>query len=385
MNRRFHIRVPLIVELVGILILVMTISLLLKNPGATQASSSSGAVKGAPTNSPQVQPDQAKAIAICDGVFRDRLILPAETEKQAMVADGYRRCVEAATKVLPPEAFIMSAPVLAKPMANAALDDIARRPAGAGVIVEFGAAPLPGQVYTILNSWYEKTPDKSVGVYAGGRRDDAGAGSQELQGVIVIRTETTDHKPIPAEGGEYLIPAEAGLVRIADAQGEQLTVVAEDGSAFFFDLVARQFVTRNAPAPFQRSAGAGVMVESGATAFSVSGYEIENQWFEDIEGYRLVVLAGAMQGNKDQGVVIVAKVLPAAPASLLEEQVYPVPVPVGAVRLAEVDGGRLTLAATGGPKVVFDLAQRQFVYWPDMPSTAAGTPAALPAVSTPVP
>lgn len=306
-----------------------------------------------------------ESVTTCENVFQERLTLEPGSEKQQLIEQAYQRCLAAADKTLPPQAFNRPTPVIPTLDPQAAQSTVLRQ-AGAGTIVESGQAPLAGMAYTILNSWYQKTADKTVVVYAGGRHTNPGV-TAEMQGVVVILV-SANSQALPAESGEYLTPTPVSTVRIVAAQGAQLTLVAEDGTFFFFDVPTRKFVGSQSQLPFQHAAGAGTIVESPRVDFALQDkYVFENQWYKETAGQRITLLAGSERDNPRQGVLWVGTAATQQLTALLDQQVYLMPVALGSLRIVEVNGDQIVLVVSGEGKVVFDLAARQFVVLPELP------------------
>ncbi len=118
------------------------------------------------------------------------------------------------------------------------LGDLTRRTAGAGIIVESGQAPFPAMMYLFENQWYAQVGNEYVNVWTGAE------GSDPSQGVVVVAylpvpgTNTT-----PRPGARYLTPSKAGSVRIVDADGMRLKLVAKNGASFTFDVASGKFVS----------------------------------------------------------------------------------------------------------------------------------------------
>jgi len=301
--------------------------------------------------------------SVCAQEFSDAEKLPPE--KQAMARAEFEGCVAARQSPLPP-ANSKPQPSTAAPMTGIA-ENIAKRTAGAGTLIEHGLAPLPPMAYVILNSWYSETGGKRTIVYAGARRDDPGGSPGASQGVIVVMVETLDFQALPEESGEYQTPIQAGPVRIVEGNGMQLTLVTQDGQAFFFNVASRQFIVPGPKTPVQRVAGAGQITESRATSLAVANDDFVNQWSEDINGKRITVLAGSEHANSQQGLLIIVVTSPGNPTTLLSNESYVTPIQFGAVRIVEANGEQLTLATSEGGRFVFDIASRRFVSWPEMP------------------
>jgi len=322
-------------------------------PQATASNAAPGGGSG-------VLPPAAETL--CAPSFPEKNQLPPGNPKRAFLEQDYQSCVAAQQSPLPPPNS-KSVPTSEPPVPA----NIARRAAGAGTIVENGLAPLPAMAYVIVNSWYQETGNKRTIVYAGARRDDPGASTGAAQGIVVVMVETLDHHALPQAGGEYPTPTQVGAVSIVDGNGMQLTLAAEDGTAFFFDVASGKFITPGPPSPVQRGAGKGVIVESGVTPASLGNYTFENQWSEDTPNEHITVWAGSEQSNDRQGAVVVTVTSRSQPAGALKEDAYVTPLPFGPVRVVEANGEQLVLATSSGGRFVFDLPSRQFISSPEAP------------------
>src|ERR1041384_7047374 len=179
------------------------------------------------------------AEGLCASWFPARQQIPTDHPKRTSIEQDYQNCVTARQTPLPP----VHAKTLPSTVQSAGLGNVARRAVGDGTLIENGLSPLPAMAYVIVNSWYRELRNKRLLVYAGARRDDLGASSSPTQGVVIVMVETLEGQPVPDEGGEYETPTAVGAVRIVDGSGMQLTLVAEDGTGFFFDVASRRFVT----------------------------------------------------------------------------------------------------------------------------------------------
>jgi hypothetical protein len=123
---------------------------------------------------------------------------------------------------IPPPSMPTHAPVLPQP----------RTQAGAGTIIETGLAPYPGSIYRFENRWVMETPARAIVVYAGSWVADP------AQGLVIV-----DSSP-RGVGGAFPTPTNSGAVRVVDADGQRLTLVAVDGTTFVFDVAALAFAAR---------------------------------------------------------------------------------------------------------------------------------------------
>ena len=120
-----------------------------------------------------------------------------------------------------------------------------RIPAGAGWISNAqGPRPFP-LIANIYNFWVERTDDQRIIVYAGSLSDNAAQGAVLIQRLNALG-------PIDAEPEIYTALLQAGGLRLVDAVGERLTLRADDGTLFYFDVPTRQWVTPD-PTPASSS------------------------------------------------------------------------------------------------------------------------------------
>lgn len=117
------------------------------------------------------------------------------------------------------------------------LSYVPHREAGAGIIIS-DTTSVPSWPLAVYNVWYEIP--KGIQVFAGVTDDPA-------QGAIAILTPYTDI----SDPEIYLTPTKAGMIQVADAQGERLVLSSLDGGTiFYFDVPSRQFVdSLTAPNP----------------------------------------------------------------------------------------------------------------------------------------
>jgi hypothetical protein len=325
---------------------------------------------------PDVPPTDSGSI--CNKWYADRLGLPPGSEKRAPEDKAYAECVAARHAPLPgPNAK----PRFPLPQAQpTVLANNAQRVAGQGVIVDDS---MPITAYDIINSWHKETSDKRIMVFAGALRDDTSGGpASTVQGVVEIMVETADYHVLPDEGGMYPTPIRAGAVRIVDANGMQLTLVAQDGTGFFFDVASRKYVFPGPQGIVSRAAGKGVISEARTSPFSIGEYVFENQWSEQLGNKRVTVWAGAESQDTQQGVVAVVVTDAGKGGALLSKDIYLTPVKFGAVRVFDAQDGQITLSSPGGGRFVFDVSTRQFTTWPEVPPEIGVTVTSSPPLPT---
>jgi hypothetical protein len=164
--------------------------------------------------------------------------MPGKAEREQF-NDLYDRAWGTALAQNPPPVTVPPEwiPTVAEPLTPWPTDP--RIPAGAGWISNVqGPRPFP-LVAKVYNFWVERTDDDGIIVYAGSLYDNA------AQGTLLIQ-RLNEFGPIDAEPEIYTAPQQAGGIRIVDAIGERLTLRADDGTLFYFDVLTRQWVN---PAP----------------------------------------------------------------------------------------------------------------------------------------
>ncbi len=111
------------------------------------------------------------------------------------------------------------------------------RPAGAGTIIDNGDHADKSTV--IVNRWVEGSGPDRVIVSAGAyRRLPTELSSVPAQGFV----EVASGQPAARPSGIFPTPMRAGTVQIIDATGEVLTLRADDGTLFYFDVAAGKYV-----------------------------------------------------------------------------------------------------------------------------------------------
>ena len=114
---------------------------------------------------------------------------------------------------------------------------IPTRAAGVGRIVESGhVGDLPVFYGVFANQWHAEVGGLRIRAYAGIKSPTDGLD----RGVVVIRI--FDSNRIVTEIESYETPQRRGVVEVIDAVGQRLTLRAEDGTLFYFDIPTRQWV-----------------------------------------------------------------------------------------------------------------------------------------------
>jgi hypothetical protein len=113
------------------------------------------------------------------------------------------------------------------------------RPLGDGLLYEDGTNYRFASLITVSNQWSRQIGDRTLLVYAG---RPATPNDRSQGAVLVVALDNTTHE-IESGPSLYLTSLRAGGVRIVDIIGEQLTLSAENGVLFVFDLVTRQWIS----------------------------------------------------------------------------------------------------------------------------------------------
>ena len=120
------------------------------------------------------------------------------------------------------------------------------------------AAPRPSPVLGIYNGCADPDPYYTYRSCWAGRQDNeylfvsSGAlKSEPAQGMVRVYTTTLEQRTRGPEQ-TYTTPLKAGLVLIISSISQRLTLQAEDGTLFYFDVPTRQWVTPLPRRPFPR-------------------------------------------------------------------------------------------------------------------------------------
>ncbi len=120
--------------------------------------------------------------------------------------------------------------------------DLPDEPVVEGIYTDLQKPMGWGMLYSIKNAWVGSITGGHAQVYAGLKSDSADplAWVMNPPGQGVLRVITVPHGTgTPTNGGEYLTPARAGSIKITAATGTCLTVQAEDGTQYQFDVATR--------------------------------------------------------------------------------------------------------------------------------------------------
>lgn len=299
-------------------------------------------------------------------------------EKKKAEEERYKNCVDARKSPFPPVKAYQTPMYTVEPTRIA---NLPRRKAGDGTIVETSLAPFPSYL-AFYNQWYIETNGKITRVFAGARRGDGAVPfDRPWKGLVFVEVTSSDKtQAYPAEGGFYETPEKPGYLRIIDARGQMLTLLAENGQVYTFDVSTRQYLKSEKDFVYTRKAGDGVLIENNATELRTDSMVIYNQWYVDKDGQRITVLAG----QDDAGTGLVSVIA----TSLDEQKVFSHEnylTPIGPLRIFDAQNERLTLIS-GEYIFVFDVAARKFVVWPEFsPDFQFVLKTATPTIAVPTP
>jgi len=92
----------------------------------------------------------------------------------------------------------------------------------------------PSADYVVRNRWSGTVRGKQVVVFAGASASDA------AQGVVLVQQRSDDGSADAPQ--PYVTPSKAGAVHVVAVQGTRLTLEADDGTSFAFDVATLHFV-----------------------------------------------------------------------------------------------------------------------------------------------
>jgi hypothetical protein len=318
--------------------------------------------------------------SLCDQWFSYRKGL--SVEKRAIAEEEYKNCVNA--RETPSPVGITKA-IPSAPPGGINKISLVSRPAGKGTILETSFSPL-NSIYRIINQWRGDIDGMQIVVYAGGRRSDAESGDvneRSWPGIVVLVVKDSNGNYIDDKGGEFWTPQNVGPVRIVDAISNQLTLVAQNGTSFLFDVTTRQFITEKLTSLISRPMGAGMLVESGYAPYSLADFDFVNYWyFDNKDSSRVVVMAGGEVENPKSGTLIIAVSSPSNKSELIKAMAFHTNMSDGNLRIVNADGEKLTLISADDLVYEFDVSSMQFASLPSGSSAISGMPIKVEILST---
>lgn len=332
--------------LVGLVIVLLLTVLVPKGIQLGQASNLN-------SDSGNTSPNQE---TLCEQRYQFATDLPEEKRKP--FEEEYDACIAALT--ITPDSNLSKAISTSESKAPIK-EDRPRRVAGAGLIIYGIQAVVSPEVFLQTNTWYEYKNERYLYVFGGSERIPAGS-PDSSQGAILIDI-LDQYRRHTTEGGIYETPTKNGPVTIVDAQGEQLTLVAQDGTIFFFNVASRTFVNPSGLNPqknFERLAGKGTLIENGGSPFSGGKYVFVNRWEKETNGRRTTVYVGEEKGSQGQGILLIANSI-GEPKAQDPTEVMTFPVTSPTLRIFDVKENLITMVGRWGETYVYDLASRRFL------------------------
>ncbi len=113
---------------------------------------------------------------------------------------------------------------------------LSTRIAGAGTIIETNLCGL-NKLIGARNEWSEIVSNQITGICAGTRH------SGPPQGQILVQVFDAETNAIISGPDLYTAPAQVEWVKVIDAVGERVTLQADTGALFYFDVPTRQWVS----------------------------------------------------------------------------------------------------------------------------------------------
>jgi hypothetical protein len=301
---------------------------------------------------------------LCDQWFAYRK--EQSEDIRAMIEEDYTNCVNARKT---PSPVGVNKPIPGTPSISEYSSPFLRRAAGAGTIIETNFSPLNSN-FKIRNQWISKLDGKNIKVYAGGRQSDSASGDGLLNelswpGVLLVTISDESGKPLPEEGGMFWTPQNSGPVRIVTADETILTLVANDGNSFKFDVADQKYLSTEAGPLVIRPLSSGILIESGIVKYQINGIEFVNQWSYKLEGVgTMTALAGNDENDIHSGVLVILVSSTGDNSKVLEKVAFKTNLGDGALRIIDVEGNILTIVSESGLVYEFDFTSRKFITVP---------------------
>jgi hypothetical protein len=221
-----------------------------------------------------------------------------------------------------------------------------------------GEGAFPSFAFTIQNRWQAILNGEPIQVFAGALFEDS------QQGLVIVFGVSS--------GGRYNTPTRAGAVRITEESGLRLTLLADDGTTFYFDVPSRLFVAglETTVEPEYAATQYAIMTaipeatearptgifDAGAEFFH-EGYRMQNAWQGLVDGHWANVVAGAHSSDPAQGLIFSSWEFPNAAIGAF----FNTPARAGSVRIVAEQDARLTLEAADGTVFYWDIPSQSFV------------------------
>jgi hypothetical protein len=242
-----------------------------------------------------------------------------------------------------------------------------RKLAGVGTITESGSSIFHSD-YRINNNWSGEINGDKIVVYAGAHidylKESEYLNPKAWEGVLAFVVTNSKGNFLPSKGGVYIAPDHSGALRIVDAVGTTLILVAENGVEYTFDVNNRQYQELTSRGVFQRSLSWGNLVESKNVPYPIRGYSFENYWTVQKDSRNVLwVFAGVLNNDPQQGALVVIETT-ADGRYYREETIYMTPFRGDALRIVDINNHELSLVNHFGSIFIFNLDSRIFTKKP---------------------
>lgn len=230
------------------------------------------------------------------------------------------------------------------------------RPAEVGTIIETGVSSLPS-TYKVVNQWFAEFDNKKIFAYAGAQVNDPAKGGKALPkpwpSILIIEVITTDGEQIPDESGKYETETISGQLRIIDANHDEIYLVSREGIVFIFDLKSKTFSVPKLSSIITRQLAKGTIWETGNAPISTNDYTFQNYWCYENDSEQIYVLAGVMNADPAQGVLVKYSIKPEI--NQTNGLVYFTPLKDGSNRIVDLIDGKLIIITSSGLEYGFSV------------------------------
>lgn len=222
----------------------------------------------------------------------------------------------------------------------------------------------PDPYYTYRSCWVGRHDNEYLFVSAGAIKPDP------TQGMLQVYTTTLDELTWGPEH-TYFTPAKAGPVLITTSTGNRLTLRAENGTVFTFDVLTRQWVNTNAspapsvtPWPTSVPQPTPVVGPQSECAWGIhNGFFDNSCWVVQLNNDYLYLFGGWLYNIRSGD--LSDETMGALLVSGNTTEWYPTPQQIGPVRIVTVQGSSVILQTTNTQSApvtfVFDLLTRRWV------------------------
>lgn len=230
------------------------------------------------------------------------------------------------------------------------------RPAEVGTIIETGFSSLPS-TYKVVNQWFAEFDNKNIFAYAGAQVNDPAKGGKALPkpwpSILIIEVITTDGELIPEESGKHVTETDSGQLRIIEANLDEIHLVTREGKVFIFDLKSKTFSVPKLSSIITRQLAKGTLWETGNAPISTNDYTFQNYWYYENDSEQIYVLAGVMNADPAQGVLVKYSIKPEI--NQTNGLVYFTPLKDGSNRIVDLIDGKLIIITSSGLEYGFSV------------------------------